>query len=166
MGDVIDKKPSRIRVETCSAIQSVNYGLSSRATGNMKCVCVFQRENKVISPVMSRLSFNMNNACAAKRQTSVLNDRKVHRITVYFWKMCWRNELSNDIRDVEIENENVILVANSSNNQGLHSSQTSAESLEPPVKKRSKCYQWRKVNICIYLPFVYTNDKDLKLNDR
>ena len=84
MGDVIDKKPSRIRVETCSAIQSVNYGLSSRATGNMKCVCVFQRENKVISPVMSRLSFNMNNACAAKRQTSVLNDRKVHRITVYF----------------------------------------------------------------------------------
>ena len=40
--------------------------------------------------------------------------------------------------DVEIESEDVILVANSSNDQGAHSSQT-VESLEPPVKKRSKC---------------------------
>ena len=40
--------------------------------------------------------------------------------------------------NVEIENEDVILVANSSNDQGAHSSQT-VESLEPPVKKRSKC---------------------------
>ena len=41
--------------------------------------------------------------------------------------------------DVEIENEDVILVANLSNNhQGVHSSQT-VESLEPLVKKRSKC---------------------------
>ena len=44
-------------------------------------------------------------------------------------------------QDAEIENEDVILVANSSNNQGAHSSQTLLESLEPPVKKRSKCYQ-------------------------
>ena len=55
MGDVIDKKSNRIQVETYSAIQSVNYGLSSRATGNMKCISVFQRENKVSSPVMPRL---------------------------------------------------------------------------------------------------------------
>ena len=40
--------------------------------------------------------------------------------------------------DVEIESEDVILVANSSNDQGAHSSQTE-ELLEPPVKKRSKC---------------------------
>ena len=67
MGDVIDKKSTRMQVETCSAMQSVNYGLSSKATGNMKCVCVFQRENKLSSPVMPRLSFNMNNACTAKK---------------------------------------------------------------------------------------------------
>ena len=41
--------------------------------------------------------------------------------------------------DVEIKNEDVILVANSRNDQGAHSSQT--ESLEPPVKKRSNCLQ-------------------------
>ena len=73
MGDVIDKKTSRMQVETCSSMQLVNYGLSSKATGNMKCVCVFQRENKVSSPVMPRLSFIMNNACTAKKQISVLN---------------------------------------------------------------------------------------------
>ena len=64
MGDVIDKKSNRMQVETYPAIQSVNYGLSSRATGNMKYVSVFRRENKVSSPVMQR--FSLNNACAAK----------------------------------------------------------------------------------------------------
>ena len=58
------KEMSKVN-KTC--LQSVNYGLSSRATGNMKCVSVFQRENKVSSPVMPRLSFNINNACTAKR---------------------------------------------------------------------------------------------------
>ena len=71
MGDVIDKRSNRMQVETYSAIQSVNYGLSSRATGNMKCVSVFWREKKVSSPVIPRLSCNIKNACAAKRQTSV-----------------------------------------------------------------------------------------------
>ena len=37
----------------------------------MKCVNVFRIENKWSSPVMPRLSFNINNACTAKRQTSV-----------------------------------------------------------------------------------------------
>ena len=71
MSDVIDKKSNRMQVETYSAIRSVNYGLSTGAAGNMKCVSVFRRENKVSSPVMARLSFNIDNACAAKRQTSV-----------------------------------------------------------------------------------------------
>ena len=44
------------------------------------------------------------------------------------------------LHDVEIKHEDVILVANSSNDQGAHSSQT-VESLEPPVKKRSNCLQ-------------------------
>ena len=71
MGDFVDKKSKRMQVEIYSAIQSVNYGPSSRAAGSMKCVSVFRRENKVSSPVMPRLSFNINNACAAKRQTNV-----------------------------------------------------------------------------------------------
>ena len=76
MTAVIDKKPSRIQVETNSAIQPAKYDLSSRTTGNMKCVCVFSRVNKVNSPVMPRLSFNVNNACTAKRQTSFLDVRE------------------------------------------------------------------------------------------
>lgn len=72
MGDVIDNKFNRNQVETYSAIQSVNYSLSSSAAGDMKCVSVFRRENKISSPVvMSWLSFNINNACAAKKQISV-----------------------------------------------------------------------------------------------
>ena len=41
-GDVIEKKSNRMQVETYSAIQSVNCGLSSRATGNMKCFSIFE----------------------------------------------------------------------------------------------------------------------------
>ena len=56
------------------------------------------------------------------------------------------------LHDVEIKNEDVILVANSSNDQGAHSSQT-VESLEPPVKKEVIAYNEEKetnVNIFIF----------------
>ena len=67
MGDIIDKKSNRMQAETYSAIHSVNHGLSLRVTGNIKFVSAFRRENKVSSPVMPRLSFNIDNAFTAKR---------------------------------------------------------------------------------------------------
>ena len=145
MDDImIDKKSNRMQVETYSAMQSVNYGLSSRATGNMKCVSVFWRENKVSSPVMPRLPFNINNACAAKRQTSVpdVTEKSTESQCVSEKSV----EESNSwviSHDVEIENEDVILVANSSNDQGAHSNQT-VELLEPPVKKKKQILTIKK----------------------
>ena len=142
MGDVIVKKSNRMQVETYSGLQSVNYGLSSRATDNMKCVSVFRRENKVSSPVMPRLSFNINNACTAKRQTSVSDVTEKSTESQCISEKSVEESNSQVIsQDVEVEKEDVILVANSSNNQGVHSSQTPLESLEPPVKKQIKCYQ-------------------------
>ena len=57
-----------MQVETYSAMQSVNYSLSSRATANKKCVSVFRRENTVSSPVMSILSFNIMLALPKDKQ--------------------------------------------------------------------------------------------------
>ena len=73
MNDIKDKNFNRMLAETYSAIQSVNYGLCLRTTGNMKCVRIFRGENKISSLVIPRLSFNTNNVCTAKRQTSVLD---------------------------------------------------------------------------------------------
>ena len=67
-GDFINKKSNRMQVETYSAMQSVNYSLSSRATANKKCVSVFRRENTVSSPVMSILSFNIMLALPKDKQ--------------------------------------------------------------------------------------------------
>ena len=89
-GDFINKKSNRMQVETYSAIQSVNYSLSSRATGNKKCVSVFRRENTVSSPVMSILSFNINNACAAKRQTMCQIKRKSPQNRSVFLKKVFK----------------------------------------------------------------------------
>ena len=44
---------------------------------------------------------------------------------------------------LKLKNEDVILVANSSNDQGAHSSQT-VESLEPPVKKKKQMLTMKK----------------------
>ena len=64
MSEITDKKSNRMEVETYSVTpQSVHYGLSSRATGNMKCATVFRRQNKVSFPVMPRLLFNISNDC-------------------------------------------------------------------------------------------------------
>ena len=121
----------------------------------MKCFSTFRKENKVSSPVIPRLSFNINNVCAAKRQTSVPDVTEKSTEWQCVSEKSFEERNSRVVpHDVEIENEDVILVANSSNYQGAHSSQT-VESLEPPVKKKQMLAMNKKKQMPISSFFIH-----------
>ena len=93
---------------------------------------------------MPRLSFNINNACAAKRQTSVPDvTQKSAESQCVSEKTVEESNSWVISHNVESENEDVILAANLSNDQGVLSSQT-VESLEPPVKKKKQMLTMKK----------------------
>ena len=64
MSDVIDKKSARINVSTYSAIQTVKYGLSARTSSSAKskAIQVFQRKDRLTSPVLPNLPSDIRNA--------------------------------------------------------------------------------------------------------
>ena len=73
---------------------------------------------------------------AAKRQASVPDLTEKSTESHCFSEKSVEESNSQVIsHEVEIETEDVILVANSSNDQGAQSSQT-VKSLEPPAKKK------------------------------
>ena len=63
MGDVLDKKSGRMNMETYSAIQDIKYGLKTRQPlAQHRAVSTFAREDRLHTPVNSKLSNNMRNS--------------------------------------------------------------------------------------------------------
>ena len=58
MGDIMDKKSGRMNVETYSAIQTVKYSLTAKASKSskkQKTIQFFHREDRLKSPVAKKL---------------------------------------------------------------------------------------------------------------
>ena len=77
MGDIMDKKSGRMNVETYSAIQTVKYSLTAKASKSskkQKTIQFFHREDRLKSPVAKKLV--KDNSSAKKLYEEDLEQRK------------------------------------------------------------------------------------------
>ena len=75
MGDVINVKAGRTKIETYSSIQPVKYALKARKTTALN---MFRRKDVTLSPVDRRMCIKLRST-AMKQKLSSLNKQKLQR---------------------------------------------------------------------------------------